>query len=62
MLLYTAVEGVSPFRQDTPLGILRAVVDEEAAPPHRSGPLAPVIEGLLRGDPSGRPDAGRAER
>ncbi|WP_369388315.1 serine/threonine-protein kinase [Streptomyces sp. CG1] len=61
VLLYSAVEGVSPFRYDTPISTLRAVVDEELPPPLRAGPLAPVIEGLLRKDPAERLDAGRAE-
>ena len=54
VLLYAAVEGHSPFRQDTPLSTLRAVVDDELPPPRRAGPLAPVIEGLLRKDPAER--------
>ncbi|MGW4564322.1 serine/threonine-protein kinase [Streptomyces sp. NPDC004561] len=62
VLLYAAVEGVSPFRQDTPLSTLRAVVDEELPPPRRAGPLASVIEGLLRKDPGERLAAERAER
>jgi serine/threonine protein kinase len=62
VLLYAAVEGSSPFRQDTPLSTLRAVVDEELPPPHRAGALAPVIEGLLRKDPAERLPAGRAEQ
>ncbi|MBG7703678.1 serine/threonine protein kinase [Streptomyces sp. MC1] len=62
VLLYAAVEGVSPFRQDTPLSTLRAVVDEELPPPRWAGPLAPVIEGLLRKDPAERLPAGQAER
>ncbi|MCG7207654.1 serine/threonine protein kinase [Streptomyces arenae] len=62
VLLYTAVEGASPFRQNTPLSTLRAVVDEELPPPHRAGPLAPVIEGLLRKDPAARLSAEQAER
>ncbi|MFE4667767.1 protein kinase [Streptomyces sp. NPDC056716] len=62
VLLYAAVEGVSPFRQDTPLSTLRAIVDEELPPPRRAGALAPVIEGLLRKDPAGRLSAERAER
>ncbi|MPY64974.1 serine/threonine-protein kinase, partial [Streptomyces spongiae] len=61
VLLYAAVEGSSPFRQDTPLSTLRAVVDEELPPPRRAGPLAPVIEGLLRKEPAERIPAGRAE-
>lgn len=62
VLLYAAVEGISPFRQTTPLSTLRAIVDEELPPPHRAGPLAPVIEGLLRKDPAERLSADRAEQ
>ncbi|WP_395576236.1 serine/threonine-protein kinase [Streptomyces sp. BK79] len=62
VLLYAAVEGTSPFRQDTPLSTLRAIVDEELPPPHRAGALAPVVEGLLRKDPAERLVAERAER
>lgn len=62
VLLYAAVEGNSPFRQNTPLSTLRAIVDEELPPPRRAGPLAPVIEGLLRKDPAERPPADRAEQ
>ncbi|MPY44582.1 serine/threonine protein kinase, partial [Streptomyces phyllanthi] len=61
VLLYAAVEGNSPFRQDTPLSTLRAVVDEELPAPRRAGPLAPVIEGLLRKEPAERIPADRAE-
>ncbi|MEU4203094.1 serine/threonine-protein kinase [Streptomyces sp. NPDC039022] len=59
--LYAAVEGRSPFRQDTPLSTLRAVIDEELAPPRRAGPLAPVLEGLLRKEPRERLDASEAQ-
>ncbi|WP_338694895.1 protein kinase [Streptomyces sp. Q6] len=62
VLLYAAVEGHSPFRQDTPLSTLRAVVDEELPPPRRAGPLTPIIEGLLRKDPAERTSAADAER
>ncbi|MER5436291.1 serine/threonine-protein kinase [Streptomyces sp. NPDC002588] len=62
VLLYAAVEGNSPFRHDTPLSTLRAIVDEELPPPRRAGPLAPVIEGLLRKDPAQRTPADRAEQ
>ncbi|WP_338899118.1 serine/threonine-protein kinase [Streptomyces sp. TG1A-60] len=62
VLLYAAVEGNSPFRQNTPLSTLRAVVDEELPPPLRAGPLAPVIEGLLRKDPAERISTERAEQ
>ncbi|MFH9007882.1 protein kinase [Streptomyces afghaniensis] len=62
VLLYAAVEGHSPFRHDTPLSTLRAIVDEELPPPYRAGPLAPVIEGLLRKDPAQRLPAEQAEQ
>ncbi|WP_330292098.1 serine/threonine-protein kinase [Streptomyces sp. NBC_00576] len=61
VLLYAAVEGNSPFRQNTPLSTLRAIVDEELPPPLRAGPLTPVIEGLLRKDPADRLAAEQAE-
>lgn len=61
VLLYAAVEGNSPFRQDTPLSTLRAIVDEELPTPQRAGPLTPVIEGLLRKDPAERLAAEQAE-
>ncbi|MFD5429034.1 serine/threonine-protein kinase [Streptomyces sp. NPDC127084] len=62
VLLYAAVEGRSPFRQDTALSTMRAVVDEEPTPPRRAGALAGVIEGLLRKDPAQRMSAADAER
>ncbi|MFD9372827.1 serine/threonine-protein kinase [Streptomyces sp. NPDC060020] len=60
VLLYAAVEGISPFRQDTALSTLRAVVDEEPPEPTRAGPLAPVIAGLLRKEPAERTPAAEA--
>ncbi|MFI6864418.1 protein kinase [Streptomyces sp. NPDC050421] len=59
-LLYTAVQGRSPFRQSTALATLRAVVDEELPSPHRAGALTPVIEGLMRKDPQDRMTAEQA--
>ncbi|MEU9954179.1 protein kinase [Streptomyces sp. NPDC050982] len=61
-LLYTAVQGRSPFRRTSPLSTLRAIVDDELPPPHRAGPLVPVIEGLMRKDPDDRMSAVEAER
>ncbi|MFK0232839.1 protein kinase domain-containing protein [Streptomyces vinaceus] len=55
--LYAAVEGISPFRQDSALSTLRAVVDGEPPVPTRAGPLAPVIAGLLRKEPAERTPA-----
>jgi serine/threonine protein kinase len=62
VLLYAAVEGNSPFRQDTPLSTLRAVVEDELPPPRRAGPLGSVVAGLLCKEPAERPSAERAER
>jgi serine/threonine protein kinase len=61
VLLYAAVEGNSPFRQNTPLSTLRAIVDEPLPVPRRAGQLAPVIEGLLAKDPAERTGAESAE-
>ncbi|MER5472111.1 serine/threonine-protein kinase [Streptomyces sp. NPDC002685] len=61
VLLYAAVEGNSPFRQNTPLSTLRAIVDEPLPVPRRAGPLGPVIEGLLAKDPAERTSAESAE-
>ncbi|MEU5145698.1 serine/threonine-protein kinase [Streptomyces yangpuensis] len=57
VLLYAAVEGISPFRHDTALSTLRAVVEQEPPTPARAGPLTPVIAGLLRKDPAERTPA-----
>ncbi|MGW4302798.1 serine/threonine-protein kinase [Streptomyces sp. NPDC004646] len=62
VLLYAAVEGGSPFRRDTPLNTLRSVVEDELPEPRRAGPLAPVVQGLLRKDPAERLAADRAEQ
>ncbi|MEV1068190.1 serine/threonine-protein kinase, partial [Streptomyces sp. NPDC050263] len=62
VLLYAAVEGSSPFRQNTPLSTLRAIVDSELPPPRRAGILTPVIEGLLLKDPDQRLGAEQAAR
>ncbi|MEV7547481.1 serine/threonine-protein kinase [Streptomyces sp. NPDC089915] len=62
VMLYAAVEGVSPFLRDTPVATLEAVVDGEPPPPRRAGPLEPVLEGLLRKDPAARLPAAEAAR
>ncbi|MFJ8165411.1 serine/threonine-protein kinase [Streptomyces sp. NPDC096136] len=62
VMLYAAVEGVSPFLRDGPVATLEAVVDGELPPPRRAGPLAPVLEGLLRKDPAARLPAAEAAR
>ncbi|MER7341655.1 serine/threonine-protein kinase [Streptomyces sp. NPDC000075] len=62
VMLYAAVEGVSPFRRETPVATLEAVVEAEFPPPRRAGPLEPVLEGLLRKDPAARLPAAEAAR
>ncbi|MFE9930388.1 serine/threonine-protein kinase [Streptomyces sp. NPDC005533] len=62
VMLYAAVEGVTPFRRATPLDTLRAVVDAQVPPPRRAGPLEAVLEGLLRKDPAERLPAAEAAR
>jgi eukaryotic-like serine/threonine-protein kinase len=59
--LYAMVEGKSPFERSEPMASLVAVITEEAVEPANGGPLAPVIEGLLRKEPADRltaPEAG----
>ncbi|MEU1076008.1 MULTISPECIES: protein kinase [unclassified Streptomyces] len=60
--LYAAVEGQSPFRRTTTMSTLQAVVAEELPEPRHAGPLAPVIEALLRKDPNERATAEQAQR
>ncbi|MFD3939214.1 serine/threonine-protein kinase [Streptomyces sp. NPDC058611] len=62
VLLYVAVEGISPFRRATALDTLEAVVEAEPPAARRAGPLAPVLEGLLRKDPAERLDPAEAAR
>ncbi|MEU5953323.1 serine/threonine-protein kinase [Streptomyces sp. NPDC047525] len=61
LVLYLAVEGVSPLRRATTLATLAAVLDDPVPPPVRSGPLAPVLSALLVRDPALRPDAERLD-
>ncbi|WP_327682342.1 protein kinase domain-containing protein [Kitasatospora sp. NBC_00458] len=62
MTLYVAVEGHHPLRRATTLATLAAVLDEPLPPATRSGPLAPVLAGLLARDPALRPDADQLDR
>jgi eukaryotic-like serine/threonine-protein kinase len=60
VLLYTATEGFSPFRRSNTPATLQSVLNSTpAAPASASGPLAEVIDGLLRKDPAHRPPADR---
>ncbi|WP_308312064.1 serine/threonine-protein kinase [Streptomyces albipurpureus] len=60
--LYSAVEGLSPFRRTSALTTMQAVIDEDPAYPRQAGPLGPVIMALLRKDPLARPSAREAEQ
>ncbi|MGW6691614.1 serine/threonine-protein kinase [Streptomyces sp. NPDC054961] len=60
--LYAAVEGRAPFGRSSTMGTLQAVVTEPLPEPRNAGPLAPVIEALLRKDPGDRPTAGQTLR
>ncbi|MGW7273283.1 serine/threonine-protein kinase [Streptomyces sp. NPDC054864] len=61
LVLYLAVEGVSPLRRPTTLATLAAVLDEPVPTPTRSGALTPVLNALLVRDPALRPDAERLD-
>ena len=50
--LYAAVEGRPPFDRGEAMATLMAVVSEHPAPTLRSGPLEPVLQGLLTKDPA----------
>jgi protein kinase-like protein len=55
--LYQAVEGVSPFRRETPTATLAAVALTQAPSPERAGALAPLITRLMAKEPGDRPTA-----
>ncbi|MGO1053757.1 serine/threonine-protein kinase [Crossiella sp. CA198] len=58
--LYRAVEGVSPFRREPPIGALDAIKFAEAPPMKRAGDLEPLISRLLTKDPDRRPTVAEA--
>jgi eukaryotic-like serine/threonine-protein kinase len=61
--LYTAVEGRGPFSRPGGSAVIFAAVAHELPPRAPSaGPLAPVIDALLRADPAQRPDVATAAR
>ncbi|MFE9804897.1 serine/threonine-protein kinase [Streptomyces sp. NPDC005548] len=63
VVLYTATEGVSPFRRSNTPATLQSVLNATpAAPASAAGPLAEVINGLLAKEPSHRPGADRVRR
>jgi serine/threonine protein kinase len=58
--LYAAVEARAPFDAGDPMATLHAVVSDPAPSTKRAGPLAEVIDGLLRKDPRRRLDTVKA--
>jgi serine/threonine protein kinase len=58
--LYAAVEARAPFDAGDPMATLHAVVSDPAPSTRRAGPLADVIDGLLRKDPRRRLDTVKA--
>ncbi|MGW3495163.1 serine/threonine-protein kinase [Streptomyces sp. NPDC001020] len=63
VVLYTATEGVSPFRRTNTPATLQSVLHATPAPPASArGPLADVINGLLDKDPARRPKAAEVRR
>jgi hypothetical protein len=55
--LYYAVEGRPPFKKDSPIATLAAVVGEPVPRTSRAGALGPIVEALLAKDPSSRPSS-----
>jgi serine/threonine protein kinase len=53
--LYQAVEGVSPFRRDSPTATMSAVLFEQPAPPKKAGRLTALLGALLAKEPGQRP-------
>ena len=60
--LYAAVEGASPFARPTAIATLAALATENPPQARNAGPLKPVLNGLLRKDPTHRINAEEAER
>ena len=60
--LYAAVEGASPFARPSAIATLAALATENPPPARNAGPLKPVLNGLLRKDPTHRINADEAER
>ncbi|HEY3482505.1 MAG TPA: serine/threonine-protein kinase, partial [Streptomyces sp.] len=58
--LYQAVEGVSPFRRDSPTATMTAVLFEQPPPPKHAGRLTGLLAALLAKEPAQRPTVQRA--
>ncbi|MFF0556051.1 protein kinase [Streptomyces sp. NPDC004266] len=55
-LLYRAVQGHAPYPEDSASELVQLVCAEPPAFAEECGPLRPVVESLLRQDPTERPD------
>ncbi|MFD7862693.1 protein kinase [Streptomyces sp. NPDC059783] len=55
-LLYRAVQGHAPYPEDNAAELVQMVCGEPPAFAEECGPLRPVVESLLRQDPTERPD------
>ncbi|AXE22586.1 serine/threonine protein kinase [Streptomyces globosus] len=55
-LLYRAVQGHPPYPEDSAAELVEMVCSEPPAFAEECGPLRPVVESLLRQDPTERPD------
>jgi serine/threonine protein kinase len=60
--LFQAVDGHSPFRRDTVTETMYAIAMEAPPEVRGAGPLTPLIQGLLVGNPADRISAEDAER
>jgi serine/threonine protein kinase len=60
--LYAAVEGQSPFARPSAIGTLAALATEPVPTARHGGALKPVLNGLLRKDPTARINAVEADR
>ncbi|GIF36123.1 hypothetical protein Axi01nite_04340 [Actinoplanes xinjiangensis] len=60
--LYAAVEGHSPYARETAMATLAALATDPPDPPARAGPLAAVLDGLLRYEPAARLTVPEVER
>ncbi|MFE3494926.1 serine/threonine protein kinase [Streptomyces sp. NPDC059175] len=55
-LLYRAVQGHAPYPEDSAAELVQLVCAEPPAFAEECGPMRPVVESLLRQDPTERPD------
>jgi serine/threonine protein kinase len=60
--LYAAVEGQSPFRRQSPVSTLAAVISDPLPEPRNAGALGPVLAALMAKEPERRPSAEDALR